>query len=119
MGLEKAKKQEQQSRRRRTGSGAARGAANWMLVDPEMLQYTITAVAQKGGALRLGYTRDGGAYAIGIYGDGDPYTEYVSPQEDLNEHLRSIAADFGNITGDGTFVGDGNGGAAPGSKGAR
>jgi len=119
MGLEKARKQESQQRRRRSGNGGARGASNWMLVDAEMLQYAITAVAQKGGALRLGYTRDGGAFAIGIYGDGDPYTEYVSPQEDINEHLRSIAADFGNITGDGTFVGGGDPPGDGSGKGAR
>jgi hypothetical protein len=90
-----------------------------MLSDPEMLQYTITAVAQKGGALRLGYTRDGGAYAIGIYGDGDPYTEYISPTEDVNEHLRSIASDFGNVTGDGAYVGDERGASSGGAKSAR
>ena len=107
MGLAKEKRTESRNRRRRGTTSTARGAANWMLADPEMLQYTVTAVAQKGGALRLGYTRDGGAYAIGVYGDGEPYTEYVSPAEDLNEHLRGIAGDFGNITGDGTYVGDG------------
>lgn len=90
-----------------------------MLVDPADLQYAITAVAQKGGALRFGYTRDGGAYAIGIYGDGDPYTEYVSPQEDMHEHLGGIAADFGNVTGDGSYVGEGGSGEDRGARGPR
>lgn len=119
MGIEKRKKEETTGRRRRGSNAGLRGAANWILVDAEMLQYTITAVAQKGGALRLGYTRDGGAYAIGIYGDGEPYTEYVSPQEDVNEHLRGIAADFGNVTGDGTYVGDGDAGGNGAAKSSR
>lgn len=107
MGIEKNKKQEKQGRRRRTTSSAGGAPANWMLVDAEQLVYTITAIAQKGGAVRLGYTRDGGAYAIGIYGDGEPYTEYVSPKEDMSEFLRGLSADFGNVTGDGSFVGEG------------
>ena len=94
-------------RRRRTNQNTGGAPASWMLVDIEQLVYTIAAVAQKGGALRLGYTRDGGAYAIGVYGDGDPYTEYVSPKEDMNEYLRNLSADFGNVTGDGSFVGTG------------
>jgi len=119
MGVEKSKRQESNQRRRRSGGAKGGTGANWMLCDPEMLQYTITAVAQKGGALRLGYTRDGGAYAIGIYGDGDPYTEYISPTEDVNEQLRSIASDFGNVTGDGSYVGDERNGTAAGAKGTR
>ena len=68
--------------------------ADWAAADPHMLLYAIAAIAARGGALRLGYTRDGGAYAIGIYGDGEPYTEYVRPSEDLNGALREIGDDF-------------------------
>jgi hypothetical protein len=107
MGLAKDQKQEKQQRRRRGNQNTGGAPASWMLVDAEQLVYVIAAVAQKGGALRLGYTRDGGAFAIGIYGDGDPYTEYVSPKEDMSEYLRNLASDFGNVTGDGSFVGTG------------
>ena len=44
--------------------------ADWIRADAAQLQETIAAVAKTGGALRLGYSRDGGAYAIGVYGDG-------------------------------------------------
>lgn len=69
--------------------------ADWAAADPYALQMAVCAVAARGGALRLGYTRDGGAYAIGIYGDGDPYTEYVKPGEDLDGYLRNLADEFG------------------------
>jgi len=64
--------------------------ADWASVDGELLRGVIATVAYQGGALRFGYTRDGGAYAIGILGDGEPYTEYVKPNEDINEYLRGL-----------------------------
>jgi len=106
MGTMKNKKQERTARRNRSTIEENKGVANWMLASPEALQYTIVAVASHGGALRLGYSRDGGAYSIGIYGDGEPYTEYVRPQEDINAYLGRLAEDFGNVTGDGSFVGE-------------
>lgn len=70
-------------------------AADWDRADAEQLKATIAAMGQYGGALRLGLTRDGGAYAVGIYGDGnDPYTLFVRPDEDLNEFLREIEQTF-------------------------
>jgi len=102
----KNKKHEIQARKRRTTVDDTRGKANWALVDPAVLQYTILAVSSHGGALRIGYSRDGGAYSIGIYGDGEPYTEYVRPSEDINSYLQRLAEDFGNVTGDGSFVGE-------------
>lgn len=65
--------------------------ADWAKVDSREIQDAIAAVAQCGGALRFGYTRDGGAYAVGVYGAGDPYTEYIRPGEDVEAYLRTIA----------------------------
>jgi len=83
------------------------GSANWALVDPEVLRYVVTVVASWGGALRLGYTRDGGAYSIGVYGDGEPYTEYLRPNENVEEYLQQLAIDFGGVVGDGSLSGKG------------
>jgi len=105
MGMEKRRAEEKSGQKRRRTSQGKGGRANWMLVSADDIQYVIAALAQDGGAVRFGYTRDGGAYAIGIYGDGEPYTEYVSPNEDMHEYLGNIAKDFGNITGDGSYVG--------------
>lgn len=61
--------------------------ADWASVDAEKVIRAIAAVGAAGGAIRFGYTRDGGAYAIGIMGDGDPYTEYLRPSDDVGEYL--------------------------------
>lgn len=62
----------------------------------------ITALAQilsRGGAIRLGGTRDGGAWSVGIYGDGAvPYTEYVRPDEDINQYLVALGDFFRDMS---------------------
>ncbi len=105
MGVEKNRKNDAQLRRRRTADKGGKGKANWMLLEAELAQYLIICAAHTGGAVRFGYTRDGGAYALGIYGDGDPYTEYISPTEDINEYIRDLCKDLGGVTGDGSYVG--------------
>lgn len=64
--------------------------ADWAGADASLLSRAICAAAITGGALRFGYSRDGGAYAVGIYGDGDPYTEFFKPDEDLDQILTDI-----------------------------
>jgi len=68
--------------------------ADWDTADAELLRHAIAIVGRRGGALRLGYTRDGGSYAIGILGDGDPYTEYVRPSDDLSTYLEGLISDW-------------------------
>jgi len=68
--------------------------ADWDTCDAELLRRAIAVVGKRGGALRLGYTRDGGSYAIGILGDGDPYTEYVRPTDDLSSYLEGLISDW-------------------------
>jgi hypothetical protein len=82
------------------------GIADWTSADPEALRNAITAAAFVGGAVRFGYSRDGGAYAIGIYGDGEPYTEFVKPIEDIDitlvwikELFEAIADEMGRDVG--------------------
>jgi hypothetical protein len=66
------------------------GGADWNSANAQLLVRAIERVALSGGALRFGYTRDGGAYAIGVYGDGEPYTLYISPRDDINGVLEGI-----------------------------
>jgi len=85
--------------------GASRGrkpkhAANWMDADGSTLIKAIDAAAASGGALRFGYSRDGGAYAIGVYGDGDPYTDFVGGGEDINEVLEEYTDLFVSLIND-------------------
>jgi hypothetical protein len=57
---------------------------DWESIDGQKLIRAIAAAAAFGGAIRCGYSRDGGVYSIGIYGDGDPYTEYCRTAEELD-----------------------------------
>jgi len=90
---EKAKKSEDK-RRRRTHSKSNGAVADWVACDGEVLTRAVAAVARMGGAVRLGYTRDGGAYAVGIYGDGDPFTEYIPPSDDITEFMKGLIEDY-------------------------
>jgi len=51
----------------------------------------ITAFGDAGGAVRVGLTRDGGAWAFGCYLGDDYATEYVRPSEDFRGALIEIA----------------------------
>lgn len=89
-----AKKSKPGQRKFQRGSGGG-GGADWATVDMAQLQETIAIVTANGGALRFGYTADGGAYALGIYGDGpQPYTEYVRPGEDIDGILAALSTVF-------------------------
>lgn len=79
-----------EQRRRRTNNEVA----DWATANPEWVMAAIAALAFKGGALRFGYTRDGGAYAIGIYFGGEHYTEYVRPSENIDTYLSDLVRDF-------------------------
>lgn len=80
----------------RGGSGEV---ADWASVDAATIRATVAVVALTGGAIRFGYSRDGGAYAVGIYGDGEPYTIYARPFEDVNGILEDIAEGFREMGG--------------------
>lgn len=83
-------------------SGKSRGlrgrhsgqVADWESCNHGILAKAIATAALTGGALRFGYSRDGGAYAVGIYGDGDTYTVWCSPSQDLDEFLVDITELF-------------------------
>lgn len=68
--------------------------SDWQTANPDLVLRAIAVVAYKGGALRFGYTRDGGAYAIGVYLGGDHFTEYIRPSEDIDRYLADLAADI-------------------------
>lgn len=74
------------------------GSVDWSTIGSEMLRDAIRSVSKSGGALRFGYTRDQGAFAIGIYGEGDPYTEYFHSVQDCTEFLLEIIGDYTDDT---------------------
>jgi len=52
----------------------------------------LDAIADEGGAVRFGKSRDGGIVAIGIYGHrANPYTVYLRSGDDIVELLTDVA----------------------------
>jgi hypothetical protein len=84
----------EETRKRRSNTVTGGTPADWASCDGALLARAVGAIARMGGALRLGYTRDGGAYAVGIYGDGEPFTEYVPPSDDIEVYLKGIIEDY-------------------------
>lgn len=67
-------------------------------VDMAYLSELMVAVERVGGAIRLGTTRDGGAFVVGVYGDGpDVYNVYANSIEKLHEHLENLAVVFATL----------------------
>lgn len=79
------------TRRKTAGS---KGKADWANAPAELLWQAIVNISKSGGAIRFGYTRDGGAYAVGVYDNGEHNTEYLEPSTDLREYLEGLAKDF-------------------------
>jgi len=75
-----------------TGRGAA--VADWANADLYSVLRLVCVVAVEGGAVRYGYTRDGGAYSIGIYLGSDSKTYYCNEAEGINEKLKELIGYF-------------------------
>lgn len=87
----KANKRER-ARESRSRRSQAAGQASYDAADWGAIIALVGALAENQGALRLGLTRDGGAFALGIYLGDDYATEYVKPAEDFETALDEIAA---------------------------
>lgn len=70
---------------------SASGELDWRSFDWEGFAALTVALANSGGAIRVGATRDGGAWALGIYKGDDYATEYIKPAEDVQEAMLEIA----------------------------
>jgi len=75
-------------------AGARGGVADWNNASPEIILQLVCRVAAHGGAVRLGYTRDGGAYSIGLYVGKDSKTYYCNEKDGIDETLKDLASWF-------------------------
>jgi len=73
---------------------AGHGTADWANADAALVHGLVCSVAVAGGAVRFGYTRDGGAYSIGLYLGDDSKTYYCNEQDGINEELRELIGHF-------------------------
>lgn len=92
MGVHKNAKDEARDRKR--PHSRSKGAAEYRELDGAALVRCLARIAEAGGAIRFGYTRDGGAFNIGVYGLGDPYTEYMRPGDDVIGFLEEVAQEL-------------------------
>jgi hypothetical protein len=74
--------------------------ADWESADSELLKKTIATAGIHHCALRFGYSRDGGAYAIGVYAGNDYFTDYVRPGESIDDYLRDLCEVLAEYTGE-------------------
>lgn len=87
---------EKEQRRIRNSNRGNVDSAHWGDCDATLLRDVVQSIAGRGCAVQFGFTRDGGAFAIRIVGDGEPYSEYVRPSEDIDLYLRGLLDDFTN-----------------------
>lgn len=76
---------------RRATKRREQGKVNVGLLPWLTLAALVAEMAETGGAVRIGLTRDGGALALGMYQGDDYATEYIRPNEDIETALFGIA----------------------------
>jgi len=77
---------ERRQEKRRVQGKVDVGSLPWLT-----LAALVAEMAETGGAVRIGLTRDGGALALGLYQGDDYATEYIRPNEDIEASLHDIA----------------------------
>lgn len=111
---------EKQERTRKVGRGRQPvHMASWSEASPDLVVKAIEAACSVGGAIRFGYSRDGGAFAVGIYGDGEPYTDFISGVEKIDDYLEDYIALYDDIRSQGVITPKAKKRAAQGTSDAK
>jgi len=88
--------QRREERRKNRGQAAI---CDWALADAERIVALISTVTSQNGLCSFGYTRDAGAYTLTVILDGERYTDYCRPTEDVNSFLDSLREDYTDLAG--------------------
>jgi len=92
---ESTRKQKAAAKKALPTVGAGRGgAADWGGANAGLMLQLVCFVGDAGGAVRYGYTRDGGAYSIGIYLGEDSKTYYGNEADGIDELLTELVEYF-------------------------
>ena len=73
-----------------TNQRAGSSVADWSNASPNLVHQLVCIVGVAGGAVRFGYTRDGGAYSIGLYLGDDSKTYYCNEADGIDEQLNFL-----------------------------
>lgn len=80
--------------KKRRYSEQSTSTCDWGEASAEQIADLVTIVTATGCAIRFGYSRDRGAFAIGIIGDGDPYTVWAHGLDQLDIKIHSLMVAF-------------------------
>lgn len=67
---------------------------DWGRIEDRLLWTVIQRVTPDDGAIMFGYSRDGGAYSVRLYGAGEPFTSYFHRDSEVTEFLISLAEEY-------------------------
>lgn len=81
---------------RRANRGKA-AVTDWGTADPQRIVALISAVTVQNGLCSFGYTRDAGAYTVTVILDGERFTDYCRPTEDLDSFLDQLREDYTDL----------------------
>lgn len=73
------------------GSGK-QTVADWASVNPAIMMALISVVTAADAMVSFSYSRDGGAYCVSIYDDGDKERFWIPCSGDVEEEIRQILA---------------------------
>lgn len=94
---------------RRAARLGGNGQANYATATPGWLAAVIVAVTAQGGAIRFGYSRDGGVYAIGVYFEGEQEKFYVKQSEGIDQWCEELYNDLAPTSDESNSNGAGSG----------
>lgn len=87
---------EQRRAERRKSRGVA-DVCDWANAEPDRIVALIRTVTTQNGLCSFGYTRDLGAYTLTVILDGERYTDYCRPTEDVNAFLANLIEDYTDL----------------------
>lgn len=71
----------------RSGTGLQ---PDWLRINMELMHAVIGVATKDDGAIRFGYSRDGGAYSVALYMGGTPDTSYYHSDEEVSDYLQKV-----------------------------
>lgn len=63
---------------------------DWSRINSDLIHGVIVRATRDDGAVRFGYSRDGGAYAVALYLGGAPDTAYFHSDEEITDYLTRV-----------------------------
>lgn len=93
----RGKRDDRKSLFRTNGAAGDGGGYNWGKQECGYILALIDIVTSRGGAIRFGNTRDGGAGSVGVYYRDSRDTVYIRPGQDIEDALGVIERTFQSL----------------------